>query len=220
MLQIHRRPTQMRFKFRKPIQLLVLLFFIFFSCKTDLYKGFQKISVEYSTDRKKLIEKIKPDKNFLYWEYVYLRPGRTSGEEQILKQSGDSLMRKKYSLKKPDKGFFIECMPLYCYSYIIYIDQGKIHYVTDQKELKKFIGKIDNLEEALLISKINGLWFDPNEIKAGSYKKTENGFELNLMKSYDCPIKMEAIKVEIDSLGNFKSKNMGSYYKSTDCIVS
>ena len=44
--------------------------------------------------------------------------------------------------------------------------------------MKKFIGKIDNLPEAILILEMYDLWFDHKEKKAGSFKKTANGYEL------------------------------------------
>jgi hypothetical protein len=110
-------------------------------------------------------------------------------------------------------------MPGYCASYIAFIDSGKVKYVTTESEFRKFIGKIDNLEEALLVSKTYDLWFDEKDKRGGSYRRTQNGYELYLCKYCHCPVSKESIKVYIDSSGNFKSINKGYYYKSKDCIM-
>ncbi len=126
---------------------------------------------------------------------------------------------KKNKIIDPRKGFNLG--EFLSYSYIAYMDnRHRIQYVMNEKDLKKFIGNIDNLEEAILILYLNGLSFDPKEIKAGSFKKTKNGFELYMMKYYNCPVKMESIKVEIDFKGNIKTKPNGIYYESTDCIMT
>ena len=65
---------------------------------------------------------------------------------------------------------FFSCIN-WCYSYIAYLENGKVNYITDEKQLKNFIGNINNLEEAILIGKINGLWFDSEKIEGGAYKK-------------------------------------------------
>lgn len=181
--------------------------------------GFTKISDEYQ-NRNKLIDHIQPNKNYSYWEYVLCTPDFHNSQTEIIKKCGDTLIRNNYTFYTPEFGFFNECLPGSCFSYIVYIENDEVLYVTDEVELKKFIGKIDNLEEAILISKIYDLWFDPKEKKAGSFKKTNNGFELYMMKYDGCPETKESIKVEIDSLGNYKSKNNGVYYKSKNCIMS
>ena len=181
-------------------------------------KGFTKINSKF-LDPNKLIEKISPNKNYIYWEYVTTKFGLKAGTQHvILKQNGDLNCRNKYNIGNPGKGFSYNCFN--GYSYIVYIENGNVIYVTDEKDFRKFIGRIDNLEEALLISNLNGLWFDPKEVKAGSFKKTANGFEMYLMKYYNCPVKMESVKVKIDTSGHFKTKTNGIYYESKDCIVT
>lgn len=200
--------------------IIPLLILILLSCKkqNEIEPGFNKIDKKI-VDRNYLINKIEPDTSYQYWQYVQAFPYLKNKDESIIKQSGDTLLRNKYKIINPKKGFFVECQPATCYSFIAYIQNDKVNYITDEKGLKRFIGKIKSLEEAMLIAKINNLWFDSEEMIGGAYKKTENGYELYLKKSYDCPIKFESVKTKIDSTGNLSSKSNGVYFESKDCIV-
>ncbi|MGL2993370.1 hypothetical protein [Flavobacterium sp. TSSA_36] len=203
-------------------KILLIIFLSLISCGKNsirIEKGFTKISNEYQ-NRNKLIEHIKPNKEYVYWEYVLFTPDLYNRQTEIIKKCGDTLIKNNYTFYPPESGFFNGCLPSSCFSYIAFIENDDVHYVTNEVELKKFIGKIDNIEEAILISEIYDLWFDPKEKKAGSFKKTNNGFELYMMKYNSCPEKKESIKVEIDSIGNFKSKNNGVYYKTNICLMS
>lgn len=143
-----------------------------------------------------------------------------AGENEIIKLFGDTSIKKNFFLKNPVRGFFNECRPGWCYSYIAFIDNKKVNYITDEEGLRKFMGRIDNLEEALLLSKINGLWIDSKEMRASSYKRTVKGFELNLVKSESCPVKYESRRVFIHSNGNFTSESTGVYHEEPDqCIM-
>jgi hypothetical protein len=147
----------------------IIIFLILISCSKNSVRfenGFTKINNEYQ-NRNKLIEHINPNKEYAYWEYVFFVPDLYNSQEDIIKKSGNISIKNNYTFNHPEKGFFNECEPGSCFSYIAYIENDRVHYITDEVELKKFIGKIDNIEEAILISKINDLWFDPKEKKAG-----------------------------------------------------
>jgi hypothetical protein len=200
-------------------RLVIIILLLSLSCKKPdigFEDGFTKID-QSLMDRETLIRGISPNKVYDYWEYGFYNP---LGQATIMKSSGDVSLKKNVKFRNPEKGFFMECLPAICYSYIAYIENGSVKYITDEAGLKKFIGNIDNLEEAILISKLNGFWFDAEEKKAGSYKKTNDGFELYMMKYYPCPVKMESVKITIDSTGNFQTKSNGIYYESKDCIIS
>ncbi|UQD55950.1 hypothetical protein [Flavobacterium sp. K5-23] len=197
------------------------LLLLFISCNkstVEVEKGFNKI--ENIVSRDELIKGIVPNEKMLYWEYVRVRLGLKKGVEIRVKHCfGDSLIKKKYNIVYPKKGLirgeFIS------YTFISYIDDEGVKYVTTEKELIDFVGKIDNAEEAALImSYKSDLWIDNNDIRGGAYKKVKDGFELYMMKYYNCPVKKESFKVEIDTNGNFKYKSNGVYYKSKDCIMT
>lgn len=74
--------------------------------------------------------------------------------------------------------------------YIVSSVGGKISYLTDLKELKEFIGKIDNVEEAALSAVLEGYFIDEQFVDiAANYDEDKNNYYLNLGKitSKECP---------------------------------
>lgn len=197
------------------------LLLLFISCNNkdiEVEKGFKKFENVINSDE--LIKNIVSNKKIVYWEYVRVRLGLEKGAEIRVEHCfGDSLIKKQYKIVYPKngltKGEFIS------YTFITYIDNEGVKYVTTEKGLIDFIGKIENVKEAaLILSYKNDLWIDNDDIKGGAYKKVKDGFELYMMKYYNCPIKKESFKVEIDTNGNFKYKSNGVYYESEDCITA
>lgn len=74
--------------------------------------------------------------------------------------------------------------------YIAYSAGGKMNYVTDLEGLKKFIGKVDNVEEAAIAMTIDGYLID-EEFKdiAGNYYEDRSNYYLDIGKltSKECP---------------------------------
>lgn len=74
--------------------------------------------------------------------------------------------------------------------YIVSSVGGKISYLTDLKELKEFIGKIDNVEEAALSAVLDGYFIDEQFVDiAANYDEDKSNYYLNLGKitSKECP---------------------------------
>jgi hypothetical protein len=103
--------------------------------------------------------------------------------------------------------------------YIAAVEGKVVKYIITEEDFRKFIGQINNVEEALLIGRSLNLFIDNENPKGGSYKKTSKGFELLLMKYYFCPEKKESIKLTIDFNGNITTESKGFYYESTNCIT-
>lgn len=196
-------------KFR--LLLAIITFTIFHSCIFN--NDFLKIDKNY-TDRKLLISNIIPNKDILYWKYV------ETLSNKVVREVGNRKLLAKYKIEEPSEGFFSECMPGYCYSYIVYIDNKGLHYVTNEKTLLSFIRTIDNISEAILVAKTQGLWIDQENEKGGSYKKTKTGYKMNLLKYNGCPETYESIFFTIDFDGQFNLKSNGIYKKTDNCIVS
>ncbi|MEC4049955.1 hypothetical protein OX284_010985 [Flavobacterium sp. SUN046] len=159
--------------------------------------------------------KINPYKNYDYWQYATYYQG--CGEQKIiytvLKQGGDISLRKKINENiNPLKisGIFQGGHPSYRCNYAIYIQNKKIHYVKTEEEFRNFLGEIDNLEEALLLARTYG-YLIGSERKSSEYRKTDNGFELHLMRFYDYPPSKELIDIEIKKDGFVKTKSLGIY---------
>ena len=191
----------------------IISFLALASCKNNESSwdtGFIKIDPKLN-DLNKLIQKIEPNKNYIYWEYMpefATKPSRTEG---------DSLILRKHKIVRPNYGF-PTCAAGMCVAHIMYIDSGNVNYVTSFNELRTFIGKVNNLEEAILLSRTDHLFIDRDDLKGGSFKKVSNGFKLYMMRHDYCPEYKESIKVTIDSSGNFDSKSNGIYFRSSECI--
>ena len=193
------------------IMLTITVLTTFLSCKQN--SRYLRIEKKF-TDREQLINSILPNKTILYWKYV------ETSSNKVVKEVGDKKLLSSYKIEEPNQGFFVECHPGFCYSYIIYIDNNGLNYVTDEKTLLNFIGKIDNISEAILVGKTQGLWIDKENERGGSYKKTKKGYEMNLLKYNGCPETYESVFFEINFNGYFKMKSNGIYKKTGNCIVS
>ena len=174
---------------------------------------FKKIGKQFD-GRDSLIYKINPNSEILYWKYIESYPNRT------VREVGNKDLFNSYNFEEPEGGFYIECHPAFCFSYIVYINKEGLNYITDEKSLQKFIGTIDNIEEAILIGKTLDLGIDSNDKKGGSYKKTQNGFDMYLLRYNGCPETYESIQFTIDFNGNFKNESKGIYKKTGDCYIS
>ena len=168
-------------------------------------------------DRALIIDKILPDTNYVYWKCLYKDVISDNTRGKIIVSKGDS---QKYSsmAKKIDSfgGFFVECHPLICYSYILgFKKDSSVEVVNSEKKFKRFIGNIDNLEEALLIAKINGLWFDTDTIIGGAYRIREKDYLFYLLDYSSTPVTYKSVKAILTKKGEFKilSKEV---YKRTD----
>lgn len=140
----------------------------------------------YAQEKKKfssipnILQKINPDDRVDSWVLVYNSYGK--GEE--IKTSGGKL---NYTPQFSGFNLFPSEDSFY---YIAYSLGGKINYVIDVEALKKFVGKIDNPQEAAIILTADGYMVD-EEFKdlAGNYHEDQSNYYLDLGKvtSKECP---------------------------------
>lgn len=140
----------------------------------------------YAQEKKKLssipniLQRISPDDRVDSWVLVYNSYGK--GEE--IKTSGGKL---SYTPQFSGFNLFPSEDSFY---YIAYSLGGKINYVIDVVALKKFVGKIDNPQEAAIILTADGYMVD-EEFKdlAGNYHEDQSNYYLDLGKvtSKECP---------------------------------
>lgn len=74
--------------------------------------------------------------------------------------------------------------------YIAYSKGGKVNYITALPDLKDFIGKVDNAEEAALLAVLEGFVIDEQFVDiAGNYYADKTNYYLDLGKvtSKECP---------------------------------
>ncbi|MUP36649.1 hypothetical protein [Labilibaculum euxinus] len=97
-----------------------------------------------------LLPKIIPNDNINYWEYRnydYI----DSITEIKFKKGVKSITIPKIEL---NSSFREGCHPTICFDYIVAIRNGNLYIIDETCEVLDFIGKIDNLEEGLLVKYI------------------------------------------------------------------
>lgn len=140
----------------------------------------------YSQDKKKfanvegVLAKITPNNKVDFWALIF----NEYGKNKEVKVSGT---KKEYvpqfsgfSLRPGEESFY----------YIAYSAAGKISYITELKDLKGFIGKVDNVEEAALSAVLEGYMIDEQFVDvAANYYEDKSNYYLDLGKvtSKECP---------------------------------
>jgi len=188
----------------------LLLIPLLTSCNQDIEHGFEKIP-EGLNSTKNLFSNIRPAKNYQYWACIRQDfRSKTHPETEIIVGHGNisHLMNNKFD--QPKSGFTFDL--LNGYFYIVYLENDSMKLATNKTQLIRFIGKIDGLEEALLLARIENLEADYNRDIGGSYQKSQKGFELYLSEFHKCPVKTEPFRVSIDTQGNIRAKSLGFYY--------
>lgn len=142
--------------------------------------------LSYSQEKKKfssipnILQQISPDDQVDSWVLVY----NSYGKGKEIKTSGG-----KISYTPQFSGFNLFPSEDSFY-YIAYSIGGKISYVTDGEGLKRFVGKIDNAQEAAIVLAADGYIVD-EEFKdlAGNYHDDPSNYYLDLGKltSKECP---------------------------------
>lgn len=127
-----------------------------------------------------ILQQIIPNDRIDSWVLVY----NSYGKNQELKTSGG---KKEYTPQFSGFNLFPSEDSFY---YIAYSAGGKMNYITDLEGLKKFVGKIDNAEEAAIALTADGYMVD-SEFKdiAGNYHQDSSNYYLDLGKltSEKCP---------------------------------
>lgn len=196
----------MRYKIKKLFTVRIIIILIFVSSFNLLFSqsiitdNYMKIpDTLYWKDR--LYPFIIPNKKYNYWKVI-----RKDGSSEELIYENKKCKNVNYTEDHSiEDGFFVECLPSGCFTYILACQNKQPEYITSEKELRDFIGYVDNLPEALLIAKTYDLWFDRKNPIGGSYKIEKDFIYLNLTKFSRCPVSNEAFFVKINrKTGHFE----------------
>lgn len=179
---------------------------------------------EKATYNEELLKAIIPAKNIQYWQLEHFPNNEeNSNFNKILITKGTY---NKNIIDKPPQheddwnGFFRGCMPSYCAYRITYLENNQWKVVTSEPQLKLFIGKIDNVFEALLIATTEGYDTDSESEHGNGYIETGTGFILKVMKYKNCPESKESFTMFVDQNGNISNIRSRGYYLRTDgCII-
>ena len=150
------------------MKIILSLYFVLFLNIINAQKiddGFLKIP-DSLIGKNKLIARIVPDKKYQSWEFIDY--DSESLEKKIIFKFGKYLFEDSII----DEGIFYECAPDYnCFNYLRIKEYKKKQLViTKEQGFRNFLGKIDNLEEALLLIKTFDYGFDKKFAIGGSYK--------------------------------------------------
>ncbi len=154
--------------------------------------GYSRIPEKFYTE--KIIKAVKPDKNYIYWAFCRWPADR----DTIIYSRGERPFGLK--LNPPSLwGLYQGCMPGWCFKYVVAVDNGKTVYITTKKDFGKFLGSIDNLEEAVLLATATqNVSIDEDNRKGGEYMITKSGYNLHLAHYINCPESRESILIKID----------------------
>lgn len=166
----------------------------------------------YSQEKKKfanissVLNAIIPNDRVDFWVLVHNEYGRNNEVKISGKKKDYTPQSSGFNLFPSEDSFY----------YIAYSSAGNISYVTDFDGLKKFVGKIDNAEEAAIVATIEGYLID-DEFKdiAASYSEDKTNYYLDLGKltSKECPYQKTHFTVTVNkAAGTIRDiKDNGTY---------
>lgn len=190
-----------------------------FLCAAVLYgqkaipSDFKKIP-EILDNSELLYPFIIPNQNYQYWSVFRNHP---DPDEAVIYESQ---MPEYMAINDPapEKGFFQKCLGENCFFYLIACKNGHSEYFSNEEQLRKFIGTVDNLPEAVLIANTYGYRVDTGNALSSSYKIEEKYISLYLSKIISCPLTKESFLIRINRKnGILESKSNGIFFKSEDC---
>lgn len=157
-------------------------------------------------------KKINPNKDYDYWGYLTKKESneKTDLNNSTLSEGGNVKLKQKIDYGNNTIGFFQGGHPGFRCNYAVFIEDETITYVTTEEQFRDFLGRIDNLEEALLLARTFGYTLD-NEGKTNHYKIEQDGYVLQLIKLPDHRGNAEMVEVRISQDAAIKTKSLGIY---------
>ena len=198
------------------LKTILITFFLLIIVTVYSCSGYKKLSADYK-DESKLITYVNPDKAYTYWEFDQAI-GRNYSK--IIFSRGKKPDDVKFQSRVYSK-LFQGCLPSYCCKYIIYVYNGKVGYVTNTKELKDFLGNIDNLQEAVLLAKATSQYQVDDDIKGGAYRiQDDTIYRLKLTKPFGCPDMKKTFYLKVEkNKGIVDTATLATFYKGTGCEI-
>jgi len=164
-----------------------------------------------------MMKKVCPSDTFDYWEFRWTGFDTTRVEFS----KGKQVNRKKIRITEPvTYGFYVQCAPAGCFNYIVAIKNSKTIVIDSDTAFRRFIGSIDNLEEALLIVKLNDLWTNPEFKKTNLYKKTDKGYDFYLGAYESCPETFYSVHATLSYEGELKLHSKEIMKKTGNCSIT
>ncbi len=178
--------------FMKKSGLLFIFFCQLFFSQSEIPKDFLKIPEVFDTTEN-LYAFIQPGEDFAYWKAFI---NNSDSEKAVLYES-QAPVSMTILEPIPEKGFFQNCLGENCFNYIIACKNGRSVFFLTEKNLIQFIGKIDNVAEAILVAKTQGFLVDTSDLRGGSFTKDDENFYLKLYKQKKCSEVKESFTITI-----------------------
>lgn len=167
----------------------------------------------YSQEKKQfydvasVLQNMRPESKMDSWSLIH----QVSGTDTVIKSSSSD---KNYLSQS--SGFNIGITEENEFYYIVYSVGGKSEYITDLEGLKKFAGRVDNIQDAAVSAAAEGYIIDENfRDVAGNYYEDSSNYYLDLGKltSKECPYQKKYFTLTISkSAGTISQvKDNGSY---------
>lgn len=151
---------------------------------------------------------IIPDKKYEYWSVFRNNP---DPDKAIIYES-QAPEYMTINDPAPEKGFFQKCLGEDCFSYLIACENSQSKYFSNEKQLRDFIGTVDNLPEAILIANTYGYTVDTTNNLSSSYKMENHHILMYLSKIKGNTDTKESFLVKINrKTGKLESKSNGIY---------
>ncbi|UOU97898.1 hypothetical protein MUU74_15550 [Chryseobacterium daecheongense] len=151
---------------------------------------------------------IIPDKKYEYWSVFRNNP---DPDKAIIYES-QAPEYMTINDPAPEKGFFQQCLGEDCFAYLIACENSRSKYFSNEKQLRDFIGTVDNLPEAILIANTYGYTVDVTNQLGSSYKIENHYILMYLSKVKGNTDIKESFLVKINKkTGKLESKSSRIY---------
>jgi hypothetical protein len=156
---------------------------------------------KHFTGYSNILQGIIPNQKTDFWILVHNNYGKNQ-EVRVVGTKKDYIPQSSgFNLFPDENGFF----------YVVSSSAGKIEYITDLPALRKFVGKIDNVDEAAIMLTDEGYFVDEefNDL-AGNYAEDSKNYYLEVGKltSKECPYQKKHFTITVNKatgeMGNVK----------------
>lgn len=154
-----------------------------------------------------ILQSIIPDAKNDTWMLIH----KSYGKDNIIKQSGV-----KKDFESQSSGFNIGIADEDAFYYIVDLSKGTPEYITDLTALRKFVGKVDNIQDAAVFAATEGYIIDEEfrDLAANYYQDSANYYlDLGKLTSKECPYQKKYFTLTIpkSGVGILNVKDNGSY---------
>lgn len=160
-------------------------------------------------------DSLVPYRPIRYWEYRL----QFSADYAVLGSSGlypDRFFR--FDQIRTRRGFLAGCQPALCVEYVVAHDQLQNQLWETEERLRQFLGRVDNIHEAMLLARLSGFSLAQLGTKPATYARERGEFLLFLTKQVkECPRTLHRFQVKVSEEGDIKITNLGLQEPPVKC---